>query len=93
MKTLTNSQIALLIQEKDNQGDIYSGSIDLCRGFTYYDIDIKKERKDILFTISYARIGNVCKVFLRLESFGWMSYRGLTHSDRKKVEKMIREIQ
>ena len=93
MKALTNSQMATLLQEKDSQGDIYNGSVDICKEFTYFDIDIKKERKDTLFTVSYARRGNVTKVFLKLENFGWMPYRELTHADRKKVEKMVREIQ
>lgn len=93
MKALTNSQMALLIQEKDSQSDIYSGSVEPCKELTYFDVDIKKERKDTLFTVSYARRGNVTKVALKLEKFGWIWYRELTHADRKKVEQMIREIQ
>lgn len=88
MKALTNSQMALLIQEK-----VQNNSIEIGRDFTYYDTDIKKERKDILCNVNFSWNGNVCKVALKLYSFGWIGYRELIHADRKKVEKLIREIQ
>lgn len=88
MKALTNSQMALLIQEK-----VQNNFIEIGKDFTYYDTDLRKERKDILCEVNFGWCGNVCKVSLKLYSFGWMSYRELTHADRKKVEKLIREIQ
>lgn len=88
MKALTNSQMALLIQEK-----VQNNVIEVGRDFTYYDTDIKKERKDILCKVVFSWCGNVCKVALQLYKIGWVGYRELIHTDRKKIEKLIREIQ
>jgi len=88
MKALTNSQMALLIQEK-----VQNNFCEIGKDFTYFDTDIRKERKDILCEVNFVWCGNICKVGLRLYSFGWIGYRELTHADRKKVEKMVREIQ
>lgn len=80
--------MAALIQEK-NHGVFMK----IDKDFTFYDTVLKKERKDILNLVYLFMTGNVCRVALKVGKIGWMDYKELTHTDRRKVEKLIREIQ
>lgn len=88
MKALTNKQMAALIQEQN-----HGISMKIDKDFTFYDTVLKKERKDILNLVCFFMTGNVCRVALKVGKTGWMNYKKLTLTDRRKVEKLIREIQ
>lgn len=85
MKTLTNKEIAQLIQEK-----VQDTKMELGFNFTYYDKDIKKDRSDFLCAVDYSYRGNCCHVGVKLLNAGWVNYRDFDYSDRRQLELFIR---